>query len=146
MPTSADDKLKRLGSIELFRHCTGKDLEAIAAITEERTLAPGTALCDQGRVAQECFIVLDGTADVEISGHPVATIGPGEAIGEMGLLDHLPRSATVTARTPMHVYVIESQPFEQVLQSSGVARALLELLSRRIRDLEHGREGLSARY
>ena len=46
----------------------------------------------------------------------------------------------------MHVYVIESQPFEQVLRSSGVARALLVLLSRRIRDLEHGREGLSARY
>jgi CRP/FNR family transcriptional regulator, cyclic AMP receptor protein len=146
MPTSADDKRKRLGSIELFRHCTDKDLEAIVAITDERTLEPGSSLCDQGRVAQECFIVLDGTADVEINGHPVATIGPGETIGEMGLLDHLPRSATVTARTAMHVYVIESEPFEQVLRSLGVARALLELLSRRIRELEHGRSGLTARY
>jgi CRP/FNR family transcriptional regulator, cyclic AMP receptor protein len=146
MSTSAEDKLKRLGGIELFRHCTPKDLEAIAAITRERTLEPGTTLCDQGRVAQECFIVLQGTADVEISGHPVATIGPGETIGEMGLLDHLPRSATVTARTPMQVYVIESEPFEQVLRNSGVARALLELLSRRIRDLEHGRGSLTADY
>jgi hypothetical protein len=33
MPTRTDDKLKRLGSMELFRHCTGRDLEAIAAIT-----------------------------------------------------------------------------------------------------------------
>jgi CRP-like cAMP-binding protein len=146
MPTSTDDKVKHLGSIELFRHCSRKDLEAVAAITTERALEAGTVLCDQGRVARECFIVLDGSADVEINGRPVATIGPGEAIGEMGLLDHLPRSATVTARTPMSVYVIESDPFEKVLQTSGVARALLELLSRRIRDLEHGRGGLSARY
>jgi CRP/FNR family transcriptional regulator, cyclic AMP receptor protein len=146
MPTSTDDKLKRLGSIELFRHCTGKDLEAIAAIIEERTLEPGTALCDQGRVAQECFIVLDGTADVEIGGKWVAAIGPGETIGEMGLLDHLPRSATVTAKTVVHAYVIESGAFEQVLRNSGVARALLELLSRRIRDLETGRTGLTAGY
>jgi CRP/FNR family transcriptional regulator, cyclic AMP receptor protein len=146
MPTSTDDKVKRLGSMELFRHCTGKDLEAIAAITKERTLEPGIALCDQGRVAQECFVVLDGTADVEVGGRPVATVGSGETIGEMGLLDHLPRSATVTARTVMHTYVIESGPFEQVLRNSGVARALLELLSRRIRDLETGRAGTTARY
>jgi CRP/FNR family transcriptional regulator, cyclic AMP receptor protein len=139
MPASTDDKVKRLGSIELFRHCSRKDLEAIADITEERAIEPGSVLCDQGRVATECFIVQDGTADVEVNGRSVASVGSGEAIGEMGLLDHLPRSATVTARTPMDVYVIDSQRFEKVLQSSGVARALLELLSRRLRDLEQGR-------
>jgi CRP/FNR family transcriptional regulator, cyclic AMP receptor protein len=139
MPTTTDDKVKRLGSIELFRHCGRKDLEAIADIAEERAIEPGTVLCDQGRVATQCFIVTEGTADVEVNGRSVASVGPGEAIGEMGLLDHLPRSATVTARTPMDVYVIDSQRFEKVLQSSGVARALLELLSRRLRDLEQGR-------
>jgi CRP/FNR family transcriptional regulator, cyclic AMP receptor protein len=146
MAADVHDKRKRLEGIELFKHCTPADLEALAAITEERALPIGHVLCDQGRVAQDCYIVVDGQADVTIGGRHVAAIGPGESVGEMGLLDHLPRSATVTATTPMQVYVIEAKPFEQVLQSSGVARALLVLLSRRIRDLEHGREGLSAGY
>jgi CRP/FNR family transcriptional regulator, cyclic AMP receptor protein len=146
MAANVDDKRKHLESIELFRHCTAEDLEALAAITEDRMLPAGHVLCDQGRVAQECYIVVDGQAEVTIGGRRVASIGPGETVGEMGLLDHLPRSATVTATTPMQVYVIEGKRFEQVLQSSGVARALLVLLSRRIRELEHGRAGLSARY
>ena len=144
--TSTDDKRKRLGELELFRHCTPADLEAVAAITEDRTLPVGQVLCDQGRIGRECYIVLSGEADVTINGQRVATIGPGETVGEMGLLDHLPRSATVTATTPMQVYVIEGKRFDQVLQSSGVARALLVLLSRRIRDLETGRRQASAGY
>lgn len=63
--------------------------------------------------------------------------------GEMGLLDHLPRSATVRARTDMTVYRIDGQKFESVLGASPLARSLLELLSRRIRQLEHGRSLVS---
>jgi CRP-like cAMP-binding protein len=144
--TSSDDKRERLGELELFKHCTPADLEAVAAITEARTLPVGHVLCDQGRIGRECYIVLSGDADVTINGQRVATIGPGETVGEMGLLDHLPRSATVTSTTPMQVYVIEGKRFDQVLQSSGVARALLVLLSRRIRDLETGRRQASTGY
>jgi CRP-like cAMP-binding protein len=146
MAISSADKRKRLGGIELFKHCTPADLEALAAITEDQTLPVGYVLCDQGRVGRECYIVVSGEADVTINGRRVARIGPGETVGEMGLLDHLPRSATVTAKTPMQVYLIEGKRFDQVLQSSGVARALLVLLSRRIRDLEHGRGGAFTGY
>jgi hypothetical protein len=59
MPTSTDDKLKHLGNIELFRHCSRKDLEAVAAITEERALDAGAVVCGPGRVATQGFIVLD---------------------------------------------------------------------------------------
>jgi CRP/FNR family transcriptional regulator, cyclic AMP receptor protein len=146
MAASTEEKRKRLQGIELFKHCTPADLEALAAITEDRTLPVGHVLCDQGRVGRECYIVVSGEADVIINGRSVAGIGPGETVGEMGLLDHLPRSATVTAKTPMQVYVIEGKRFDQVLQSSGVAHALLVLLSRRIRDLEHGRREPSIGY
>jgi CRP-like cAMP-binding protein len=146
MAVSSMDKRKRLEGIELFKHCTPADLEALAAITEDQTLPVGYVLCDQGRVGRECYIVVSGEADVTINGRRVAGIGPGETVGEMGLLDHLPRSATVTAKTPMQVYLIEGKRFDQVLQSSGVARALLVLLSRRIRDLEHGRGGAFTGY
>lgn len=137
----APDKatVERLGEVDLFRRCSKKDLEALAAVVEETDIAAGTVLCDQGRVADACFVVITGEADIAVGGTVVAQAGPGQPIGEMGLLDHLPRSATVTARTPMHVYKITAERFEQVVASTSVARGLLEHLSRRIRELESGR-------
>ncbi len=101
-------------------------------------------LCDQGRIAEDCFVVIEGEADVSVSGETVITVKPGEPIGEMGLLDHLPRSATVTARTPMRLYVIPTARFEELLESTSIARGLLEHLSLRVRDLEHGRGRLAS--
>jgi CRP/FNR family transcriptional regulator, cyclic AMP receptor protein len=139
MPTSDKAKLESLANVELFRRCSGKDLEALAAVTEERTVPAGTVLCDQGRVADELFVVVSGTAEVAVAGDVVATVGPGEPIGEMALLDHLPRSATVTARSEMSLYCIEAARFREVLQASAIALGLLEQLSLRIRELESGR-------
>ena len=138
--TTDGDKAARLARIELFRLFDRKSLAALAAVANEVDLAQGTVLCEQGRVADGCWVVVDGEAEVEIGGDQiVGIIGPGESIGEMGLLDHLPRSATVRARTDMVAYRIDSRDFEHVLGASPLARGLLELLSRRIRQLEHGR-------
>ena len=131
--------MDRLGDIDLFRRCTKRDLEALADIVEEIDVAPGTVLCDQGRVADACYFVIEGEADIAVGGSNVTTAGPGQPIGEMGLLDHLPRSATVTARTPMHVYKISADRFEDVVATTAIARGLLEHLSRRVRELEAGR-------
>lgn len=137
----APDKatIERLGGIDLFRLCSKKDLEALANIVEEIDVPAGTVLCDQGRVADACYFVIEGDADIAVGGATVTSAGPGQPIGEMGLLDHLPRSATVTARTPMHVYKIPADRFEEVVQTTPIARGLLEHLSRRVRELEAGR-------
>jgi CRP/FNR family cyclic AMP-dependent transcriptional regulator len=129
-----------LRGCDLFRHFDRKELEELARIAEEVHLDKGTVLCEQGRVALECWVVLEGEAEVEVGGETIVGLaGTGEAIGEMGLLDHLPRSATVTARTPMVVLRIDGKRFDELLGASPLARGLLEMLSRRIRDLEHGR-------
>jgi CRP-like cAMP-binding protein len=135
--------LDRLGQIELFRLCTKKDLEALADIVDEIDVEAGTVLCDQGRVADACYIVIEGVADISVGGTNVTTAGAGQPIGEMGLLDHLPRSATVTARTPMHLYKISADRFEDVVRTTAIARSLLEHLSRRVRELEAGRGGVA---
>ena len=141
----APDKktVERLGNIELFRRCSKKDLEALAAVVEEIDVPAGTVLCDQGRVADACYVVIEGEADINIGGENVARAVAGQPIGEMGLLDHLPRSATVTARTPMHLYKISAERFEDVLRTSAIARSLLEHLSRRLREFEVGRGTIS---
>ena len=144
MSTDNAKKASRLAEVELFRLFDRKSLEDLARSADEVALTRGTVLCEQGRVATECWVVVEGEAEVEIAGDVlVGLIGPGESIGEMGLLDHLPRSATVRARTDMTVYRIDGQKFESVLGASPLARSLLELLSRRIRQLEHGRSLVS---
>jgi CRP/FNR family cyclic AMP-dependent transcriptional regulator len=133
-------KLAALGQGDLFRHFDRPALERLAEIAEDVTIDAGAVLCEQGRVAQECWVVMTGEAEVKIGGDQlVAVVGPGETIGEMGLLDHLPRSATVTARTPMELLRIDGKRFTELLGGSAMALGLLEILSRRIRDLEHGR-------
>ena len=137
----ATDKstVERLGALELFRRCSKKDLEALAAIVNEVAVPAGAVLCDQGRVAEDSFVVIEGEAEVRVGGDVVATAGPGDPIGEMALLDHLPRSATVTARTPMRLYAISASRFDELLSSTAIARGLLEHLSLRVRELETGR-------
>jgi CRP/FNR family transcriptional regulator, cyclic AMP receptor protein len=142
MPRSRADRSRPLGEVELFRRCTPKELDRLAEITEEMDVPAGRVLCEQGRVADRCFIIVHGEADVTVGERHVATVGAGQAVGEMGLLDRLPRSATVTARTPMQVCVIEAARFDQLLDDvPAIAKSLLAELSGRIRDLDNERPG-----
>jgi CRP-like cAMP-binding protein len=142
MPRGRDDRSQQLAEVELFRRCSPKELERLAEITEEATFEAGRVLCEQGRVADRCFIILEGEAEVTVGERLVATVGPGQAVGEMGLVDRLPRSATVRARTPMRVRVIKADRFDQLLdQVPAIARSLLAELSGRIRDLDNERPG-----
>jgi CRP-like cAMP-binding protein len=57
------------------------------------------------------MIIEDGTADVLIDGNKVATLGPGDFFGEIGLLEHVRRTATVVAATPMRLAVVATREF-----------------------------------
>jgi CRP-like cAMP-binding protein len=136
----ADPKATRLGQVELFRHCTPKELGKLASVTDEVELAAGRVLCRQGEVAMACYVVVSGEADVMVGSEIVGRVGPGESVGEMGLIDARPRSAGVVARTDMQLYVIDARRFDDLLRSApSVARSLLRELSARIRDLDQAR-------
>lgn len=140
MRRTSDAKVERLSRVELFRHCTPKELARLAAITDEATLDVGQVLCRQGEIALACYVIHDGLASVTVGGQPVGVVGPGETVGEMGLIDCRPRSATVVARTPMRVDVIDARRFDGVLaETPTVARSLLRELSGRIRELDLAR-------
>src|SRR6266545_3328097 len=91
-----------LSTLALFEGCRPEDLAGVArAMTSVRQAAEGVVICTEGEVADRWWIVLDGMADVTSRGLYIATIGPGETIGELALLDGEPRTATVTATTDM---------------------------------------------
>lgn len=137
MAKFVDRKFQRLGQVTLFSGCSAGQLRTIASITSTIDLSQGAVLCRQGRVGGECFVITDGEAEVSIGGKRIATVGPGEAVGELSLLDRGPRVATVVARTPMTVEVIRAADFQGLLRESpSVARTLMGTLSKRLREIE----------
>ena len=112
MRNAEDPKIRRLGEVALFRHCTPKELTRLAGITDQAVLETGQVLCRQGEVATAAYVIDDGEAHVKVGDHVIGAVGAGGIVGEMGLLDYRPRSATVVARTPMKVYVIDARRFD----------------------------------
>jgi CRP/FNR family cyclic AMP-dependent transcriptional regulator len=127
-----------LEPIGILYGCPGSELRHIAELSRAVDVPVGHTLCEQGRIPLDCMLVVAGHADVVVGGRKVATIGPGETIGEMGVLDRNPRSATVVARSPMQVRVIDAQDLDVLMQRAPTfTRALLRELSSRVRSANH---------
>ena len=85
---------------------------------------------------------MDGTCTVSRNGKKVATLGPGAVVGELSLLDHGPRTATVTADTPMTVLVLDQRHFIAVLDDvPALSHKLLANLAGRIREFDRKNYG-----
>src|SRR4051794_29550419 len=115
MARGTQARIEHLRKVPLLSSCSTKDLQRIASRADELTLEPGKKLAEQGRQGREAFVIVDGTCTVSRNGKKVATLGPGEVVGELSLLDHGPRTATVTADTPMNVQVLDQRHFMAVL-------------------------------
>lgn len=129
--------LEHLAEISLFSALSKRDLQRIAKASNEITREAGAQLADQGDAGREAFVIIEGSATVKRNGRKVATLGPGDAVGEMSLLDHGPRTATVTADTPITVLVLSAREFSGVLEEvPGLAHKLLNQLAARVRELD----------
>ena len=129
--------LDHLASVSLFSACSKKELQAVAKASDEVALPAGKVLCEQGSIGREAFVILEGTAGVRINGKPVTTLGPGACVGEMALLDHGPRTATVVADTDLNVLVIGAREFAGIVDEvPAIAHKLLRALATRVRTLD----------
>jgi CRP-like cAMP-binding protein len=126
------DDLRR---IALFAQMTEAELERVAALGEPVDAEPGAILTDQGDVGVECFLVLEGEAGIFSGGQHVATITSGAVVGEMALIGHKPRNATVTAQTPMRLLAFNISSFKKLLEEMPAAQKyIFELLETRARE------------
>ena len=129
--------LEHLAEIPLFSALSKRDLGRIAKASNEITVDAGHVLVDHGDAGREAFVIVDGTASVRRNGRRVGELGPGDAIGELALLDHGPRTATVTAETPLTALVLSAREFAGVIEEvPGLAQKLLGQLAARVRDLD----------
>lgn len=111
-----DAKLDHLRAVRLFRNCTHRQLEHVAEIVDEIDVETGRVLCRQGETGHEAFVIIAGDASVSVDNKQVGTVGPGTLVGEISLIDHGPRTATVTAATPLHLLVVPQNRFAQLLE------------------------------
>jgi CRP-like cAMP-binding protein len=130
-----------LKRVSWFQDLDQRSLEAISNAAVEQTYQPGQLIMRQGDTGVGAFIVRSGKVEVvqERDGkeQKLATLGPGDVVGEMALLDEFPRSASVRAVEPTTALGIQRWHFKGILESHPqLALALLPILTRRIRAAE----------
>jgi CRP-like cAMP-binding protein len=131
MALRSNAKFDLIKGAPLFEHCSKQDLRHICGIADELDLRAGKVLIQEGKRGREFFIIVSGEVEVTRKGKKVGTLGPGAFVGEMALLSKTPRTATVTASTPVHVLVITDRSFIALLEGEPalwlkVAQALAE--------------------
>ena len=132
-----DSKLEALRAVPLFASMRGRDLEAVERLADTVDLPAGKALMRQGEDGNEMFVIASGKVRVERNGNEIATLGPGQAVGEMALLSEGPRLATVTTLEPTTAFVLGHREFHTLLADSAELRqCILDNLAARIRMLD----------
>ncbi len=97
------------------------------------TVKAGCALTTEGTPGRDAFYVVAGQARVTADGVLLAHIGPDEFIGEMALIDHGLRSASVVAESPMQVLNFDASAFAALLDDERIARSVQRQLVGRLR-------------
>ena len=130
---SQDTKVEALKGVPLFESLSRKELVQLERECEDLEVEPGKVLCREGEIGHEFFVIVDGKVQVTRQGRRVATLGGGDFLGEIALVTELPRTATVTAETPVRLFVLTGREFHAVLdQNPNVERKVLRALARRL--------------
>ncbi len=137
-----------LAHVDLFAGLDKKDLQLLAGACQERKYSAGSTLIKQGDTGVGLYVITGGTvritkaADPDRSEIDLGTAGAGNVLGEMSLLDDLPRSATVTAVDDVTALLLPVWEFRTTLRNQpNIALRLLTTLSRRLRKAEsHSRD------
>jgi CRP-like cAMP-binding protein len=102
-----EQKGQLLARVPLFAGVTAAGIEELGAIADEVEVRPGTVLTHQGYREGYFFIVVEGTVRIERDGQTIASLGPGEFLGEIALLDAGPRTATAIAEDTRSPALVE---------------------------------------
>ena len=132
-----DDKIEALKRIGLFEGLSKKEFGFLARQVTEVTFAEGTELVTQGELGREAMVLMEGTAVVRRSKRKIAELGQGDVLGEMSLINRIPRNATVTATSPVTVLLMDAREFSSVVaENDKVAGKILKTVAARLAENE----------
>ena len=128
-----DAKTDLLKNVPLFAGCSKSELQRIASLADELDLGDGATLIREGERGREFIVIADGTVRVSKKGKTVRDLGAGDFIGEIALVADVPRTATVTATSPVRLLVVTDRAFRGLLeQMPSIAKKVLQSLGERL--------------
>jgi len=134
MPSPSLDLIR---GVPLFAEADDSFLQRLAGEFMERRYAAGAVIAEEGEAGRTFFVIESGEVTESVQGRDVGRLGPGEAFGEMALIDKSARSATVKADTDVHGYQLPVWSFRPIVESHPeMVWALLESLAQRVRAAE----------
>jgi CRP/FNR family transcriptional regulator, cyclic AMP receptor protein len=139
MPTRGAHLLELLGRVPVFADLAPEDLQAVAEVCVPRRFAPGEAVFRAGEASDTCYVIRSGHARALVE-HPdgrqitLSTFGPGDIFGELAMLGHEPRSATVEAIDMLEALAIVGSDMRRLMaRHPSIAAQLVVALARRLR-------------
>jgi CRP-like cAMP-binding protein len=131
-----DGKIELLKTVPLFSACNKKQLGEIAQMADIVDLPSGTELIREGASGREFMVIVSGSGEVRRKGRKIATIGPGDFIGEMALIMDAPRNATVKTTSDTTLLAVTTGAFWRLLRQSPDLRAkVMQAMGERLRPM-----------
>jgi CRP/FNR family cyclic AMP-dependent transcriptional regulator len=133
----ADSKQDALAGVDLFGQLSKRQLTKLTHAADLVSNDAGKVLIREGGRSREFIVFVEGAAEVRRNDQVIATIGRGDSIGEMSLLDRLPASATVVTTEPCELVIIDGRRFDDLLTNlPDLAVNLLATLAARLRETD----------
>ena len=120
------ERLNLVRGTPFFAPLPGPMIEGLAARLTPLNFAPGAVIIREGEPGDRFYLIAEGRVDVSAEGAHVATEGIGSFVGEIALLHDVPRTATVTAETPVRLYALERDDFLSTVTSHTPSREAAE--------------------
>jgi CRP-like cAMP-binding protein len=134
--------VERLKKLPLFADCSTKQLRRLESLMTETRVPAGRVLTSCTELGREFFIVVKGTASVWREGVRLEVVGPGGFFGELSLLDHGMRTASVIADTDMELFVLSPREFRSShFLIAPVMQRMLSVFCERLRRADEGWTG-----
>ncbi|HVQ99687.1 MAG TPA: GNAT family N-acetyltransferase [Mycobacterium sp.] len=129
-------RVDELAGIDIFKGCPAADLLPLAASMLPLQAAAGQVLMRQGEQAVSFLLISSGSAEISHIGDDgvviVEPVLPGMIVGEIALLRHIPRTATVTTTEALTGWIGDSEAFARMAQIPGVMQRLVRTVRQRL--------------
>lgn len=137
MATHTDQKLELLKRVPLLSGLGKRDIEEVGRLADEVDLPAGHVLMREGATGNEFFVIIEGSVQIERGGATLASLGAGDFLGEIALVDDGPRTATATTELPARLLVVGHREFHSLMaQFPTIQTSVLQALAQRVRLLD----------